>query len=201
MRSHERKLASALVLGLLVGLAGTSARAQRPDLPPYHKEPCRLDTGKHTNLKAEATMPFDDIVVAPGAAWMQLRISECNLGAKSYITISSTLDGGTQRLDAKSLKDWHNNTAFFNGDSVVVKLHVAPGEKGIFVAFDQMMVGEWVSGVPEDDGPLESICGADDRVASTDARVGRLMVGGCTAWLASNGTVLTAGHCSSPFYL
>lgn len=54
-----------------------------------------------------------------------------------------------------------------------------------------------------------TICGAtDDRVLSSDSRVGRLsFVAGtdgagdpivnsaCTAWLISNGTVLTAGHC------
>jgi hypothetical protein len=45
-------------------------------------------------------------------------------------------------------------------------------------------------------------CEEDDRVASTDARVGRLSIvnGGvtspfCTAWLIPNGAVLTAGHC------
>jgi hypothetical protein len=46
-------------------------------------------------------------------------------------------------------------------------------------------------------------CEDDDRVASTDARVGRLAylnASGttspfCTAWLIPNGTVLTAGHC------
>jgi V8-like Glu-specific endopeptidase len=45
-------------------------------------------------------------------------------------------------------------------------------------------------------------CDEDDRVASTDSRVGRLayVSGGvttpfCTAWLIPNGAVLTAGHC------
>jgi V8-like Glu-specific endopeptidase len=38
-----------------------------------------------------------------------------------------------------------------------------------------------------------TLCGADSRVASTDNRVGR--ISGCTAWLVSNGGVLTAGHC------
>lgn len=49
-----------------------------------------------------------------------------------------------------------------------------------------------------------SICGGDDRVASTDPRIGRLSFSNpttgatapfCTAWLVGNGAVLTAGHC------
>ena len=36
----------------------------------------------------------------------------------------------------------------------------------------------------------------DNRVASNDGRVGRLFFGGCTAWLISNGRLLTAGHCA-----
>jgi hypothetical protein len=41
----------------------------------------------------------------------------------------------------------------------------------------------------------ETLCGGDERVPSTDNRVGRIN-GGCTGWLISNGGVLTAGHCS-----
>jgi hypothetical protein len=49
-----------------------------------------------------------------------------------------------------------------------------------------------------DDDPdpeTETLCGVDNRVASTDGRVGRLYFGGCTTWLISNGRLLTAGHC------
>lgn len=42
--------------------------------------------------------------------------------------------------------------------------------------------------------PSRTLCGPDNRVASTDNRAGRL-TGGCTGWLISNGGVLTAGHC------
>lgn len=47
-------------------------------------------------------------------------------------------------------------------------------------------------------GPT-SICGAvDDRIASNDIRVARLIPGGCTAWLVSEDVYLTAGHCQEP---
>ncbi len=43
-------------------------------------------------------------------------------------------------------------------------------------------------------GRMPSAVATDDRVAFADKRIGRLN-GNCTAWLVSNGAVLTAGHC------
>ena len=48
---------------------------------------------------------------------------------------------------------------------------------------------------PPPDNFQESICGTDNRAASGDARVGRIMPIGCTGWLVEDGQVLTAGHC------
>ena len=46
--------------------------------------------------------------------------------------------------------------------------------------------------------PPASICGdTDDRIPSTDVRVGRSN-GGCTAYLISEDVFLTAGHCGAP---
>jgi hypothetical protein len=43
----------------------------------------------------------------------------------------------------------------------------------------------------------EEICGAtDDRVASNNPRVGRIVPEGCTGWLIDGGNLLTAGHCN-----
>ena len=52
------------------------------------------------------------------------------------------------------------------------------------------------------DGP-ETICGVDNRTPSSDPAVAALTfvnpagnpIGRCTAWLTSNGALLTAGHC------
>jgi len=44
--------------------------------------------------------------------------------------------------------------------------------------------------------PREAICGStDDRVASANPRVGRIMPIGCTGWLIDGNRLLTAGHC------
>lgn len=48
------------------------------------------------------------------------------------------------------------------------------------------------------DAETSTLCGADNRVVSPSSRVGRLGVVGnpfCTAWLAANGSLVTAGHC------
>ncbi len=57
---------------------------------------------------------------------------------------------------------------------------------------------------PQDQILPDTLCGADDRVASDDRRIGRINVRNqrgntsnpfCTVWLISNGALLTAGHC------
>ncbi|MES2673834.1 MAG: FG-GAP-like repeat-containing protein [Pseudomonadota bacterium] len=49
---------------------------------------------------------------------------------------------------------------------------------------------------PREGGSIETICGTtDDRVASANPRVGRIMPIGCTGWLIDGGSFLTAGHC------
>lgn len=45
-------------------------------------------------------------------------------------------------------------------------------------------------------GTAKTICGlTDDRVPSSDSRIGRIEPSGCTAWNINNGKLLTAGHC------
>lgn len=52
-------------------------------------------------------------------------------------------------------------------------------------------------GLCVDYGIADSICGLeDDRIPSTDVRVGR--IGGCTGWLISESVFVQAGHCGTP---
>ena len=165
-----------------------------PPIPPRHLEPYTLHTGRHNGAVAGETAAFRDVITSPGAPWMRIHIADYILGTGSYVTFTSLHDGGMQRLDARSMVQWNKSSAFFNGDAVEVELHVATGDEGVFIEIASLTVGEWIE-QPEDGG-VASICDAsDDRVDSTDGRVGRLYFGGCTAWLTSNGAVLTAGHC------
>ncbi len=168
---------------------------------PHRREPYPVDSGIHTGRAPVSTVEFRRVVRVPGVPWLRLYFSDYNLGERSFITITSLKDGGYQRHDTKSLPQWGNASAYFNGDAVRIELHVAPGEENIFFRIEEILVGEWLSQrrypVPT------SICdGSDDRVASADDRVARLsmVVAGnigsvCTAWLVSNGAMLTAGHC------
>ena len=160
-----------------------------------------LDSRQQNGLDATVSASFRKVIQMPGALWLRLRFSEYNLGQRSYLTITSLRDGGNQRLDSRTLPQWENATAIFNGDAVEVELHADPGDNGIYFIVDSVVLGEPqnipVSEIVLNDAEAgeETLCGVDNRVASTDSRVGRLFFGGCTAWLISNGSLLTAGHC------
>lgn len=165
---------------------------------PYHFEPYDLDSRQQAG--SETAGNFSQTIHIQDAIWLRLHFSEYNLGRNSYLTITSLQDGGDQRLDSRSLPQWENSTAVFNGDAITIELNVAPDDEGVYFVIDSVVVGD-----PQDapapetvngsEPVVESLCGVDNRVASTDGRVGRLFFGGCTAWMISNGRLLTAGHC------
>jgi V8-like Glu-specific endopeptidase len=166
---------------------------------PHHIEQYSVDSGAHDGGAETSGPAFHRVIRVPGAAWLRLHFGDYRLGVRSYVTITSLQDGGSQRHDAASLPQWGNASAYLNGDAAEVELHVAQGEEGIFFRIDEVTVGERVGG----DAVPTTICGTtDDRVASADRRVGRLSMvwlgnfsGICTAWLVSNGALVTAGHC------
>lgn len=174
----------------------------------YSSQPYALDTGARTAEQSESASgpAFARTIRVPGAQWLRLNFAEATLGPGSYIQITSLKDGGAQQLDAGSLELWGNTSAFFNGDAVTFELFAAPDDAEARVRMERLWYGDpallttlATSGLtpPGTNAPL-SLCGADNRVASTETRTGRLwghVNGSCTAWLVSNGAVLTAGHC------
>jgi len=196
LRRPRRPMFGRLVFGGLFALPLLLRAQALPVSLEY--EPYPLDSGTHGNSSQEETVPFTKVITASTEApIIRVHFSAFNLGAKSCVTLTSLKDQGRQRLDAQSLPQWQNTSALFNGGKVQLELHVAPGEKGVFVRVDQL-VKDCHCSVNSSQASLldlpESLCGADSRVASTDFRVGR--ISGCTAWLVSNGAVLTAGHCA-----
>ena len=145
-----------------------------------------------------------ELIQVKDTPWVRIRFGQHNLGAESYMILTSLDDGDRQRLDSWSMPIWQNTSAVFNGTEVEIALFVAPRDKGVFFTVDEVLVAD-----PEDFAfgtdtvPLPnntaSLCDdGDDRVPSNDSRVGRLFFGGCTGWLVHNGAVLTAGHCGEP---
>ncbi len=183
-----------MVARFLAFFVVVSAFAQ-PSRLPVAAVSCGRFVGKYDGAP-QGEVVYSDTVYLRGARWMRLSFGEYNLGEGSYLVLRSLLDGGEQRLDAKTLPQWNNLSAYFNGDRVLVELHVAPGDTGVFYTLttvfrDSAGASGGQSGAKE----VVSLCGDDDRVLSDDPRVGRLVPCGCTAWIGSNGALFTAGHC------
>ena len=136
------------------------------------------------------------------------------LGENSYITITSMEDGGTQRLDAESMKQWNYSSAFFNGNAVLIDLYVAPQDKGVFletksiITEDEESLFTNLEKIAGDYCPFGGMCeGDDDRspTTPTDDAIGRIFridTSGDTAYastgfIVSNGFLLGAGHAIS----
>lgn len=160
----------------------------------------QLFSGIQGNETKESVIAFSDLLQVKDAPWIRLHFSDWHFGNNSYLTITSMQDADQQRLDTKSMTNYRNSSVFFNGDTVKVDLHVAPGDQKVFFSINSITAGK------SDDGDLVilSICSGDSRVASTDKAVGRILSQRlstddqiCTGWIASNGALLTAGHCAN----
>ena len=139
-------------------------------------------------------------VHVPGAPWMRLRFApETFLAGEhmhvggSYILLTSAHDGDEQWLDARSLDEWDNLSAYFIGDTVFVEFYAAPGMGDSRVKITEAIVG--LGG-----GVDSPICGAtDDRTPDNDPRVARLNTD-FTAFLIGSthaNEFLTCGWCVS----
>ena len=198
LKPARRNLLTAVALSAL--LAWPAARTLAQALPPSTETVSyTLDTGVRGNAGTDTIVAYTNVIRATTApSKLRVHFSSYNLGAASFVRITSVRDGGSQKLDRVSMVYWQSTSAIFNGDAVRVELHVAPGDQGVYARVDQLLLecdcsGRAMTFTPA--GAPESLCGADGRIASTDNRVGR--IAGCTAWLVSNGGVLTAGHCGS----
>jgi hypothetical protein len=175
-----------LTLGLLFPLL---ANAEKFPIVEY-TQPSPLPAGSYTNESDAEWIAFSTILHATNATSVRVRLAEWQLEPQSYLRITSLTDGGTQCLNSRSLGWWQNTSAWFNGSEVRLDLVLGPGDSNASVRVKEL-VTRWAG-----DAPMtpESLCNSDDRVSASDNRVGRL--GDCTAWLVSNGAVLTAGHCA-----
>ena len=179
----------ASLIGLLAVVLGGGARAHQL---PQHPVPYSLHTGLHDGaarsaVAGEARLVFEQEVAEPGAKWLRLGFGDAELGRASYLVMASVEDGGVQVLDADGFERWSRTSAYFDGDRVLLQLWVAPGDRDVFAELVMLRAGD--PPPPQE----ETLCGADSRIASNDNRVGR--IGGCTAWRATNGAFLCAGHC------
>ncbi len=192
MKNFLRNSLMLLAVGLLLG---APLWAQKANIP-QHFETYHYDSGLHAGdiSATTAKRAVTEVVKIRDAAWLRLSFSEVYLGKNSYLTITSTLDGHSQTLNSVTMAQWQNSSAYFNGDEVEIALYVSPFDHNVHFKMAEVLVGDWVSGQVQ----TESQCGPnDDRTASTDPAVARLLNIGCTAWIISNGKMVSAGHCVS----
>lgn len=210
-----RILAALAVLGLLTGSLAEAQTAPIPRLVIGTSEaPASIQSNFEPVLRGERTIAFD------GAAWLQVRFSNISLGLGGTLTVVGQ-DRQSQRFSEALLRDWGGRTAMFNGSEITLTLEPGEGVEGQAV-IEEIVVGlppsdgaEGLDALRGAIGPSferfrvqeiptgarpealdESICQpSDDRTASSNPLIGRIVPVGCTAWIVEGGALLTSGHC------
>ena len=172
---------------ILACLFTYGSQAQTKELA-RHSVPSSVSLQSSTDAKS-VNQTIKETIFQDGAIWLRLFFDNVQLGKNSTITITSKLDGASQTLNASTIQQWQNTSAYFNGNQVEITLNVPAGEKAAGISIKEISVGD-------PDPVSKSQCGsADDRIDSTDDAIGRLVPVGCTGWIISNGRLVTAGHC------
>ena len=169
-----------------------------------------IDSGivSSTGTGNDPVVVFSRVVQVESASSVRLRFGEVRLsgssadGNESFIRITSLCDGAVQLLDSFALGIWGGSSAYFNGDRVLVEL-VAHASTGA----NRLIIDRIDAGTQSELDSTSEICGADNRLPSSDPRAARfrfqpLFFGctvetWCTAFLFNDRSncALSAGHC------
>src|SRR4030067_1709450 len=90
----------------------------------YYIQSYQLESGVFDGdgtLENKPVEVFSSVVELHSVPWMQLHFSDSYLGSGSYIIIKSLYDDLWHKLDAVSLEQWNNYSAFFNGNAIEIK--------------------------------------------------------------------------------
>jgi len=186
---------------VLAVVAAMPAAGQMADVAhDYAHQP--FDSGEVVNHRRERGVIWSTVVRVKSAAWMRLYFDDAELGRaatrrggkiaqRTQLRITSLVDGAVQTLDFNSMRQWGNSSAYFNGDALLLEIIADPKAGPSRISGSDILFG-----LPGPQPALRTLCGSDDRVPSTDARMGRTS-NGCTAWMIDDAErcMLTAGHC------
>lgn len=176
---------------LAVSLVAASAPAQEIE------QAYVVDSGVVAAPAAGSAVTIGFLVEVPGASSLRLRFSDVRLGGAAVLRCMSLLDGAMQVHTQRTIQEWKLGSAYFNGDRVWVEVLAHAGPSHSRVRLEAVHVG---LALP----PAPSQCGAtDDRVLSSDPRVGRMQPSICTAFLVDHCShaLMTAGHCAGGAYI
>ena len=180
-------------IALIVGSFATSTLAQQTlDWPVGELRDYHLDSGVQNNPAIGAQTVFSDVVSIEDAAWLRIYFAQVQLEADSFIRITSLLDQEVQELDTNGLAMWENSSAYFNGNALLVEIVAAPGTAKNRFVIDQVATEATVA-LP---AGTCGICGADNRLRSTEDWSARLLPAGCSSsvWNTES-CIVSAGHC------
>lgn len=182
-------------------LAVASMAVAQPTQGEYAWWSYTYASGSHHNTTHLPQVMDIHTITIPGTPSIRIKFDNVVMGPQDYIEIISSWDGHAQQQTLSELSKWTNTSAYFNGESVTVKLWVMPGSTASFLIRDLIVGTTGSLGFPT------SICGPnDDRILSQDWRAMRAVSnpngsgGGCTIWAADAGNcVLSAAHCTGTF--
>ena len=190
--ASTRHRAAAVILCLLLLFIGSGTVLADLRVTHVMESPVFSSTSDEVELVFTQQIHYSDV------PYIRVHFSDCSLGQRSYMTITSSADGGEQYHDGESLANYSNYSAYFNGSEVTLELYVAPGDAGIYVKTDELLVGEWGEKASKERSQSAlSLCGGDDRLPWGDSRIGRWVGTGGergTAFIICNGALVTAGH-------
>jgi V8-like Glu-specific endopeptidase len=194
------------ILAPLFTVTAGGPPASAPSVAPLPQRivAVELDSGPVSGGEARREAVWSAVLRVSGAPWLRLVFEEAVLGSPpaggtpTLLRLRSLRDGASQIHTDGTLHQWGNTSAYFNGDAVRLEIVADPG-----AAPSRLRVRRAIAGIAaaQGGGSSASICGPDDdRVPSSDPRVGRAVPVGCTAWLIHDacGCMLTAGHCATP---
>ncbi len=154
-----------------------------------------VDTGVHANPFSVSDVVAEQIVDFGDVAWFRLIFDDVSLSPGSYLRITSLADGAVQHLDAQSIADSGNTSAYFNGSLAKIELIAGPNTQGNVVRGGSAQVSAPPLPAPE------SICdGVDERVVDDADGFARMVAlnlsGPCSATIVTEeGCMFSAGHC------
>jgi V8-like Glu-specific endopeptidase len=178
----------------LLSVCGIAASAWAQSAPMRSERvQIGVDSGLLSAPDSGSAVVFSEEIEAPGGDWIRLWFGPTMLPEGAILVITSPISGHQQTLNATTLAQWSDSSAYFEGDRVFVDLILdsRAGEGRVVIDAADM-------GLPAIDE--RTICdGADLRVLSNDPRAARLAPQGCTTWLFNNraNTLATAAHCGA----
>jgi len=184
----------------------TSANAEQ--IAPTLQVNKRAGAATTTLATDSHTLVHSEIIDVPDANWIRLQFNDVRFegfepNGPGYLRLTSLMDGGVQVLDFDSYLQWHQRSAYFNGDAVLLEAWSNRADASAVV--DVLNVRSDLDGRGGDSAP-RSICGNDDnRMLTDDDRVARIVLSEfdptivCTASLINdaNGCFLTSGGCAA----